>query len=157
MEKKQVKASLFDKLPLLDKNRAAKFIIYGIFIAILFGLMLMISQSVAVNATQWEALANNDNYFNYINGLYGYNDYVARQLEIDRIGLWMRYQDVIFMNIARVCVNIGLVFVLIGFLSFAVNDKIDENTRKISLIIAGLVLFIMMFTTLFSSISVSIG
>jgi hypothetical protein len=156
MEKKQVKASFFDKLPLLDKNRAAKFIIYGIFIAILFGLMLMISQSVAANAAQWEALADDENYFNYINGLYGYNDYIVRQEEIDRIGLWMRYQDVIFMNIARVGVNIGLVFVLIGFLSFAVNDKIDEHTRRIALIIAGLILFIMMFTTLFSSISVSI-
>jgi len=157
MEKKQVKASLFDKLPLLDKNRAAKFIIYGIIIAMLFGLMLMISRSIDVNAGQWEALANQENELNYWNGLYGYNDFIERQEEIDRITFWMAYQDVIFMNIARVGVNVGLVFVLIGFLSFAVNDKIDENTRKISLIIAGLVLFIIMFTTLFSSISVSVG
>jgi len=157
MEKKQVKASLFDKLPLLDKNRAAKFIIYGIIIAMLFGLMLMISRSVAVNASQWEALANQENEFNYWNGLYGYNDFIEKQEEIDRITFWMAYQDVIFMNIARVGVNVGLIFVLIGFLSFAVNDKIDENTRKISLIIAGLVLFIIMFTTLFSSISVSVS
>lgn len=157
MEKKQVKASLFDKLPLLDKNRAAKFIIYGIIIAMLFGLMLMISRSIAVNAGQWEALADQENELNYWNGLYGYNDFIERQEEIDRITFWMAYQDVIFMNIARVGVNVGLVFVLIGFLSFAVNDKIDENTRKISLIIAGLVLFIIMFTTLFSSISVSVG
>ena len=157
MEKKQVKASLFDKLPLLDKNRAAKFIIYGIIIAMLFGLMLMISRSIAVNASQWENLANQENELNYWNGLYGYNDFIERQEEIDRITFWMAYQDVIFMNIARVGVNVGLVFVLIGFLSFAVNDKIDENTRKISLIIAGLVLFIIMFTTLFSSISVSVG
>ncbi|MCJ7649988.1 MAG: hypothetical protein MUP85_15360 [Candidatus Lokiarchaeota archaeon] len=157
MEKKQVKASLFDKLPLLDKNRAAKFIIYGIIIAMLFGLMLMISRSIAVNASQWEDLANQENELNYWNGLYGYNDFIERQEEIDRITFWMAYQDVIFMNIARVGVNVGLVFVLIGFLSFAVNDKIDENTRKISLIIAGLVLFIIMFTTLFSSISVSVG
>ena len=157
MEKQKVSASLFDKLPLLDKNRAAKFVIFGIFIAIAFGLMLMISDSVANNATQWEALADDENYQNYISGLYGYTDYLARQEEIDRIGLWMRYQDVIFMNIARVGVNIGLVFVLIGFLSFAVNDKIDESTRRIALIIAGLILFIMMFTTLFSSISVSVS
>lgn len=157
MEKQQVKASLFDKLPLLDKNRAAKFIIYGIIIAILFGLMMMISRSVAVNAGQWEALANQENEFNYWNGLYGYNDFIEKQEEIDRITLWMAYQDVIFMNIARVGINGGLVFVLIGFLSFAVNDKIDEHTRKIALIIAGLVLFIMMFTTLFSSISVNIS
>ena len=157
MEKQQVKASLFDKLPLLDKNRAAKFIIYGLLIAILFGLMMMISRSISVNAGQWENLANQENDLNYWNGLYGYNDYIEKQEEIDRIRYWMEYQDVIFMNIARVGVNAGLVFVVIGFLSFAVNDKIDENTRKISLIIAGLVLFMMMFTTMFSSISVSVG
>ncbi len=157
MEKKQVKASLFDKLPLLDKNRAAKFIIYGIIIAIIFGLMMMISYSIAVNAGQWAALANQDNYLNYWNGFYGFNDFIERQEEIEMIALWMAYQDVIFMNIARIGINIGLVFVLIGFLSFAVNDKIDENTRKTSIIIAGLVLFIMIFTTLFSSISVTIN
>ena len=157
MEKKQVKASLFDKLPLLDKNRAAKFVIYGIIIAILFGLMMMISRSIADNATQWATLLNQENLISYWNGAYGYNDFVEKQQEIIRIQYWMSYQDVIFMNIARVGINIGLVFVLIGFLSFGINDKIDENTRKISLIIAGLVLFIMMFTTLFSSISVSIG
>jgi len=157
MEKKQVKASLFDKLPLLDKNRAAKFIIYGLIIAILFGLMMMISRSIADNAAQWATLVNKENEISYWNGVYGYNDFVERQQEILRIQYWMAYQDVIFMNIARVGVNVGLVFVLIGFLSFAVNDKIDENTRKISLTIAGLVLFIIMFTTLFSSISVSVG
>ena len=157
MEKKQVKASLFDKLPLLDKNRAAKFIIYGLIIAILFGMMMMVSRSISDNAGQWEAIANQENELSYWNGDYGYTDFIERQEEIDRIGNWMEFQDVIFMNLARVGVNIGLVFVLVGFLSFAVNDKIDENTRKISLIITGLILFMMMFTTFFSSIYVSVG
>ncbi|MBY9004732.1 MAG: hypothetical protein KGD73_12215 [Candidatus Lokiarchaeota archaeon] len=157
MEKQQVKASIFDKLPLLDKNRAAKFIIYGLIIAILFGMMMMVSRSIADNSGQWATLADQENELSYWNGDYGYNDFIERQEEIDRIQYWMAFQDVIFMNIARVGVNIGLVFVLVGFLSFAVNDKIDESTRKISLIIAGLILFMMMFTTLFSSISVSVG
>ena len=157
MEKQKVSASLFDKLPLLDKNRATKFIIYGLLIGILFGLMMMVSRSIAANAADWEDVANQENDIAYWDGLYGYNDYIERQEEIDRIRYWMEFQDVIFMNIARVGVNIGLVFVLIGFLSFAVNDKIDEHTRRISLIIAGLVLFFMLFTTFFSSIYVSIA
>jgi len=157
MEKQKVSASLFDKLPLLDKNRATKFIVYGLLIGILFGLMMMVSRSIAANAYDWEYLADQENDIAYWNGLYGYNDYIERQEEIDRIGFWMRFQDVIFMNIARVGINIGLVFVLIGFLSFAVNEKIDEHTRRIALIIAGLVLFLMLFTTFFSSISVDIS
>ena len=157
MEKQKVSASLFDKLPLLDKNRATKFIVYGLLIGILFGLMMMVSRSIDANAGDWEVMANQENDIAYWDGLYGYNDYIERQEEIDRIRYWMEFQDVIFMNIARVGVNIGLVFVLIGFLSFAVNEKLDEQTRRISLIIAGLVLFLMLFTTFFSSIYVSVG
>lgn len=157
MEKQKVSATLFDKLPLLDKNRATKFIVYGLLIGILFGLMMMVSRSIATNAGDWADVADQENNIAYWNGLYGYNDYIERQEEIERIQYWMEFQDVIFMNIARVGVNIGLVFVLIGFLSFAVNEKIDEHTRRIALIIAGLVLFLMLFTTFFSSIYVSIG
>ncbi|MFX1307321.1 MAG: hypothetical protein ACFFDG_10955, partial [Promethearchaeota archaeon] len=86
-----------------------------------------------------------------------YNDYIQKLEEIEKTMYWMQFQDVIFMNIARVGVNISLFFILIGFLSFAVNDKIDEKTRRIFLIIAGLILFVIMFTTLFSSISISVS
>ena len=157
MEKKQVKASLFDKLPLLDKNRAAKFIIYGLLIAILFGMIMMISRSIANSALEWAAVANQENLISYWEGIYGYADFIEREQEIVRIQNWLVFQDVIFMNVARVGVNIGLIFCLIGFLSFAVNDKIDEHTRKVSLIIAGLILFMMMFTTFFSGIYIAVG
>jgi hypothetical protein len=149
--------SFFDRLPLLDKNKATKYIIYGLLAAILFGLMMMISRSIAQNAGSWENMANQENEMNYWNGVYGYNDYIQRQEEIDQIRYWMEWQDVIFVNIARVGVNIALFFILIGFLSFAVNDKIDEKIRRICLIIAGLVLFVVMFTTFFTSISISVS
>jgi hypothetical protein len=148
--------SFFDRLPLMDKNKATKYIIYGLLVAILFGLMMMISRSIAQNAGSWENMANQENNMNYWNGVYGYNDYIQRQEEIDRIRYWMEWQDVIFVNIARVGVNVSLFFILIGFLSFAVNDKIEERTRRISLIIAGLILFVIMFTTFFASISISV-
>jgi len=149
--------SFFNRLPLLDKNKATKYIIYGLLVAILFGLIMMISRSIAQNAQSWEYLADQENNMNYWNGLYGYNDYIQRQEEIERIRYWMEWQDVIFVNIARVGVNVALFFILIGFLSFAVNDKIDDRTRRISLIIAGLILFVIMFTTFFASISISVS
>jgi len=149
--------SFFDRLPLLDKNRATKFIIYGLLVAILFGLMMMISRSIAQNAGTWQLMANQENLMNYWDGVYGYNDYIRRQQEIIETTYWMQWQDVIFMNIASVGVNVALFFILIGFLSFAVNEKIDEKTRRISLILAGLILFVIMFTTFFASISISIS
>ncbi|MFX0106179.1 MAG: hypothetical protein ACFE75_11915 [Candidatus Hodarchaeota archaeon] len=149
--------SFFDRLPLLDKNRATKFIVYGLIVAILFGLMMMISRSIAQNAGTWNNLAHQENLMNYWNGLYGYNDYIQREQEIYETMYWMQWQDVIFMNIARVGVNIALFFILIGFLSFAVNEKLDDRTRRISLILAGLILFVIMFTTFFASISISVS
>ena len=40
---KKDKESLFDRLPLMDKKRAMKFIIYGLITAILFGIIMMIT------------------------------------------------------------------------------------------------------------------
>jgi len=148
--------SILDRIPLMDKNKATKFIVYGLIIAILFGLMMMISRSIAQNASTWENLANQENEMSYWNGDYGFNDYIKRQEEIDRTRYWMEWQTVIFMNIARVGVNISLIFMTIGFLSFALNDKLDERTRRISMIIAGLILFVLMFTTFFSAISITV-
>ncbi|MFW9781374.1 MAG: hypothetical protein ACFFFB_03730 [Candidatus Heimdallarchaeota archaeon] len=148
--------SILDRIPLMDKNKATKFIVYGLIVAILFGLMMMISRSIAQNASTWENLANQENEMSYWNGDYGFNDYIKRQEEIDRTRYWMEWQTVIFMNIARVGVNISLIFMTIGFLSFALNDKLDERTRRISMIIAGLILFVLMFTTFFSAISITV-
>lgn len=149
--------SFFDKLPLLDKNKATKYIVYGLIAAILFGLMMMISRSIAQNAYTWQNMANQENSVDFWNGVYGYTDYIQRQQEIIEIRYWMEWQDVIFMNIARVGVNLALFFILVGFLSFALNDKIEEKTRRISLMIAGLILFVLMFTTFFASISISVS
>lgn len=149
--------SFFDRLPLLDKNKATKYIIYGLLAAILFGLVMMISRSIAQNAGTWYNLAFQENQMNYWNGVYGFNDYIQRLEEIEKTMYWMQWQDVIFMNIARVGVNVSLFFILIGFLSFAVNDKIDEKTRRISLVIAGLILFVIMFTTFFATISITVA
>jgi hypothetical protein len=149
--------SFFERLPLLDKNKATKYIIYGLLTAILFGLVMTISRSIAQNASTWGNLAYQENEMNYWNGVYGFNDYIERIEEIEKTIYWMQWQDVIFMNIASVGVNVSLFFILIGFLSFAVNDKIDEKTRRISLIISGLILFVIMFTTFFASISISIS
>jgi predicted PurR-regulated permease PerM len=157
MPEKSKRSLLVDSIPLMDKRKAMKFIVYGLIAAILFGLIMMISRSISDNAGSWAAIANQDNYMNYWSGLYGYNDYIQNQENIDRIQYWMGFQDVIFMNIARVGINIALVFILIGFLSFAVTENMDERTRRIYLIISGMILLLIMFTTLFSSVVVTVS
>ncbi|MFX1268013.1 MAG: hypothetical protein ACFFAK_08635, partial [Promethearchaeota archaeon] len=70
MGEKIKKTRLFESIPLLDKGKAMKFIIYGLIAAILFGLIMMISRSIAQNAGTWEAIANQENEMNYWNGVY---------------------------------------------------------------------------------------
>jgi len=156
-EEKERKISLYEMLPMMDKQRATKFLIYGLLVAIIFGTLLMISKSIADNAYTWFLLENQQNEMNYMQGLYGYNDYIVKLERANLIYYWMEYQVVIVGNVARIGVNIGMFFIAIGFLSFALNDKFDEKSRRIYLILAGLILFVIIVTTFFSQISVQVS
>jgi uncharacterized membrane protein len=90
-------------------------------------------------------------------GLYGYNDYIVKIERALLIRYWMEYQVIIVGNIARIGVNVGLFFIVVGFLSFALNDKFDEKSRRIYLILAGAILFIIMVTTFFSQIAIIVS
>ncbi|NHJ21584.1 MAG: hypothetical protein EAX91_11620 [Candidatus Lokiarchaeota archaeon] len=151
------KRSIIEMLPMMDKERATKFLIYGFIVAIIFGTILMISKSIADNAYSWFLLESQQNDMNYMAGLYGYNDYIVKAERADLIYRWMEYQVVIVGNVARIGVNIGMFFIAIAFLSFALNDKFDEKARRIYLVLAGLILFVIIFTVFFSQISVQIS
>jgi D-serine dehydratase len=151
------KVKLYDLLPIMDKEKATKFLIYGLLVAIIFGTILMISKSIADNAGIWLNIEIQQNEINYMQGLYGYNDYVEKLEKAYLLSYWMRFQVVIVGNIARIGVNIGLFFIVVGFLSFALNDQFDEKSRRIYLILAGTILFVIMVTTFFSQIAVQIS
>jgi hypothetical protein len=141
----------------MDKERATKFLMYGLLVAIAFGTLLMISKSISDNSYTWFLLETQQNEMNYMQGLYGYNDYIVKQEMANLIYYWMDYQVVIFGNIARIGVNVGMFFIAIAFLSFALNDKFEEKARRIYLVIAGLILFVIMLTTFFSQISIQVS
>ena len=151
------KVSIVDMLPVMSKEKATKFLIYGLLVAIIFGTILMVSKSIADNASVWLSLENQQNEMNYMQGLYGYNDYIVKIERALLIRYWMEYQVIIFGNIARIGVNVGLFFIVVGFLSFALNDKFDEKSRRIYLILAGAILFVIMVTTFFSQIAIIVS
>ncbi len=150
------KVSLYDMLPVMNKEKATKFLMYGLLVAIIFGTILMISKSIADYASVWLSLENQQNEMNYMQGLYGYNDYIIKIERASLIRYWMQYQVVIVANIARIGVSVGLFFIVVAFLSFALNDKFDEKSRRIYLILAGAILFVIMVTTFFSQIVIQV-
>ena len=151
------KVKLYDLLPIMDKEKATKFLIYGLLVAIIFGTILMISKSIADNAYTWFLIESQQNKMNYMQGLYGYNDYIVKIERANLLYYWMEFQVVIIGNIARIGVNIGLFFIVIAFFSFALNDQFDEKSRRIYLILAGAILFVIMVTTFFSQIAVQVS
>jgi len=151
------KIKLYDLLPIMDKEKATKFLIYGLVVAIMFGTILMISKSISDNAYTWFLIESQQNEMNYMQGLYGYNDYIEKIERATLLYYWMDFQVVIVGNIARIGVNIGLFFIVIAFFSFALNDQFDEKSRRIYLILAGAILFVIMVTTFFSQIAVQIS
>ena len=156
MEKERTgkKQSFFDDLAFIDKKKATKFIIYGIIVALLFGIVAALSSSLDSNATQWENLQDQENNMNYWIGQYGYGEYVERREEIDQTANWLRFQDAILVNVARIGVYLGFLFVFLGFVGFAMNEDMDEKTRIISLIVAALIILSIIGNTLGGGIAI---
>ncbi|MFX1275623.1 MAG: hypothetical protein ACFFBP_11690 [Promethearchaeota archaeon] len=140
-----------------DKDKAARYIIGGLIIAVIFGTVVGISKAIALNATAWGAYQNNLNTENLDQGVYGQTEYDARAREIATMTLWMAQQDLYIATIAMFGVNLGLVLLTVGFVGFAINDSLDERTRRASLVLAAVVIFALMFTSLFSGITIFVS
>jgi hypothetical protein len=69
----------------------------------------------------------------------------------------MRFQDAIFGNIARIGVNAGLICVMIGFIGYSADKELDEKKRRLSFILAALIIVIVMFTALTTGVTISVG
>ena len=140
-----------------DKNKSTKYLIYGLIIAVVFGTVMGVSQSLAANADNWKTYKDQENLDNRDLGVYGDQEYDLRAREIALMTLWLKQQGIIFQTVAQIGVNIGLICIFIGFIGFAVNDSLDERTRRISLLLAAVVLFVLMFTIFFSQINIDIS
>ena len=140
-----------------DKNKSSKYLVYGLIIAVIFGTIMGISRSLALNANNWRAYKILENDENYAQGVYGYQDHELKENEIYLTEAWLEQQQIIFVTLAQIGVNIGIICIFIGFIGFAVNDSLDERTRRVSLLLAAVVLFVLMFTIFFSQIQIDIN
>jgi len=140
------KKSIYDEIPTMDKEKAMKYIIRGILIVIIFGIIIGISISIMAFSDTWMDMASLENKMNYWNGDYGYSEYILKENEIDRIGYWMIYQTVIFVNIGRIGIYVGFFFVFIGLMGFVSNETMDQRTRWICLILAGTIIISLVVT-----------
>ena len=147
----------WDRIIGIDHKKATKLIIGGMIVAILFGTAGLISDSIARNATDWENLQYYENDIAYYQGDYGYQEYLERDREINLRAEWMRFQEAIFENIARVGVNLALLAVMIGFFGYSADEELDEKKRRLSFILAAVIIVVVMFTALTTGVTLTIG
>ncbi len=137
-----------------DKDKAAKYIIAGIVIAVIFGTIMGISKLLANNATVWANYLAADLADQIARGVVTAQEAALRTIEIDLQESWMLGQQIILGSIATIGVNIGLILLFVGFIGIAINDSIDDRTRKAALVIAGTVIFILMISTFFGTVGI---
>ena len=148
---------LWDKLINMDRRKATKFIIGGMIIAIIFGTIALISDSLANNAYDWEYYKLHENDLGYWRGEYGYQEFLEREKEIYAQAYWMRFQEAIFENLARIGVNFGLIFVMVGFIGYSADEEMDPKKRQMSFLLAALIITVVMFSALSTGITISVG
>ena len=147
------KKSLYEVIPSMDKEKAMKYVLRGILVVIIFGIIMMISALISAYSTTWMEMAISENKMNYWNGDYGYNEYIVRQNDIRRISYWMDFQGLIFITIGRIGVFIGFFFVFVGLMGFVTNDSMDQRTRWICLILAGTIIIALLLSLILSLVS----
>ncbi len=130
----------------MSQEKATRYLVLGIILAVGFGTLILISNSLAANATAWSNYETQMNTDNYNQGVYGVGEYNARTLQITQTRLWMLQQQIYLGSIGRIGLNIGLILVFIGFIGFATNAQLDEHTRRTCIIIAGIVAFVLMIS-----------
>jgi len=149
--------SLIDQVLKIDHKKATKYIIYGLIVAMVCGTILLTSKSVESNASDWKNVMDQQNEMDYWNGIIGLQEYNERQEEIQLMKYYMDVQFVFFGNIARIGVNIALLFVVFGFVGYSLQKDLDPRIKQLSFILAGIVIITLMFTTMFGSISISVS
>lgn len=147
---------IISNLGRMDQDKAAKYVGIGILLAIIFGSAIMVSKSLYDNATAWQDDADNKALLERNLGIISEAEYQIRQIENEKAYYLMRLQALYVTNIGKIGVNIGLFLVFIGFVGLGINGSGDEKTRRLFLTIAAIVIFVMMFTTFFSGISITL-
>ncbi len=155
MTERTEKTGFIDKLMNMDRDESMRLIIRGLILSIIFGTLLMTSRQINANANTWRDIKNQQNSMAYWDGEISYTEYTERQQEINLHRDYMRYQFVIFGNIFRALVNLALIFVVLGFIGLSRTHE-DDKVRALSIMIAGVVLFVIMLTTMFSNIAITL-
>ena len=117
----------------------------GIILVIIFAIVIGASYALIEIQFNWTAVTMQNNYIRYRNDEITSDTYysIERNLEYDRF--YFRWLISIVSNLAEVGMNIGFLIVILGFFYFAIDKSYNKKMRRMSLILAGVILVFMTF------------
>ena len=141
----------------MDAKKAGRFVVRGMILVILFGAIMMSSNSIAANASMWEDLEDEKNQNDLDDGLIGFQEHSEQDREISETSKMMVLQAAYILPLLRIGVSIGMLFVALGFMGFASLKEYNEKYRGVTMFIGGSILFLMMFTLFFNGAVIMVG
>ncbi len=150
------KQGFIDKFVPKSADDAMKMIFKGLILAVLFGTLLMTSRQINGNSGTWENIEKQKNQMRYWRGEISAIEFTENEEQIELTRFYMQWQYVIFGNIFRALVNVSLIYVVVGFAALSKTHQ-DEKVRSLSIAIAGVVLFVLILTTFFSNIAITLA
>ncbi|MFW9866011.1 MAG: hypothetical protein ACFFEN_07920 [Candidatus Thorarchaeota archaeon] len=112
----------------------------GIILAIIAGTVIVASEGIIVSATDNMNVKDLNNYLLYRDGVIDYDEYNDRRYDLLNDLFQTTYAFSIVSNIARISINIVFIFIIIGLLSISIDRSFNKKMRRISLILASIIL-----------------
>lgn len=116
----------------------------GVILAIVAGTFIVASEAVIESSTYHMNAADLKNYLLYRDGLIDYDEYNNRRYDLMYDLFQTTFVFSIVSNSARIGLNIVFIFIIIGFLSISIDRSFNKKMRRISLILASIILLFMM-------------
>ncbi|MFX1481330.1 MAG: hypothetical protein ACFFCI_24885 [Promethearchaeota archaeon] len=116
----------------------------GIILAIIAGTVIVASEGIIVSATDNMNVKDLNNYLLYRDGVIDYDEYNDRRYDLLFDLFQTTYAFSIVSNIARISINLVFIFIILGLLSISIDRSFNKKMRRISLILASIILLFML-------------
>jgi len=144
MEENKENKNFYNNRDLKNKKKRINRIKIGVIVAIIIGTVIVACEAFIEINYNWNNVENQKNYNKYRDGEISYDEYYNRTQDSLYDYSMNVYVVSIISSFARVGLNASFILIIIGFLSITIDNSFNKKMRRISLIIASIILLFMM-------------
>lgn len=122
-------------------NKKIRQIKTGVIIVIIFIIVIVAAETINEIYHNWIDLVIQRYYLSYQEGIISSGSYYKFKAQLEYNQDFIQWISLIIADFAKILLNIGFLFIMVGFLSITTDRSFNKRLRRISLILA-VVLFI---------------